>query len=174
MKFTLSKLFLAVTMAALAFAGMKWRTRWWADGIMTSTVLLYALVAVRAINLKGSERAFAIAFAIFGSGYLLLVMSSVFSNIAHLLATNRIICEVAKAVDVPKVLLNEYAKSPGVLPNGSQALEWDDVTLAYANHNSAGGVFLVVGHCIWSWLFALLGGWFASAMYAKREKPKKN
>ena len=99
-------------------------------------------------------------------------MSHVFSNIAYLLATNRILCEVAKAVDVPRVSLNEYSKSPGVLLKGSQALDWDDVTLVYANNTSAGGVFLVVGHCIWSWLFALLGGWFASAMYAKREKPK--
>ena len=46
MQFTLAKLFLAVTMATLAFAGMMGRTRWLADGIMTSTALLYALVAV--------------------------------------------------------------------------------------------------------------------------------
>jgi hypothetical protein len=30
--------------------------------------------------------------------------------------------------------------------------------------------FLIIGHCLWAWLLALLAGWFASVMYAKYQR----
>jgi hypothetical protein len=74
MQFTLSKLFVIVTMAALATAALLSATHWWARAIATLTVALYAVSAIRAIRLVGRERVFLVTFAAFGSGYLALAL----------------------------------------------------------------------------------------------------
>jgi hypothetical protein len=43
--------------------------------------------------------------------------------------------------------------------------------------NSAGtaiGRFFLIGHCVWSWLFALVAAWFAGRIYARRELLQAN
>jgi len=153
-----------MTMAALAVSGLVARTRLWADGILTLTVFLYAVVGARVVRLTGSARAFAIAFAIFGSAYFL---QQVLSPISDLLITNRLLCAIAKVLHVPEVSVNEFVSSSAT--SKGPRLKWDDVTLLYANDMSAGGVFLTIGHCVFSWLFALFGGWIVACGYSRRE-----
>ena len=50
MRFTLCKLFLGVTMAALASAGMTLHTRLWAESIVSFSILLYIAVAILGIS----------------------------------------------------------------------------------------------------------------------------
>ena len=58
MRFTLCKLFLGVTMAALASAGMTLRTRLWAEAIFSFSILLYIAVAILAFRSGDQARAF--------------------------------------------------------------------------------------------------------------------
>ena len=58
MRFTLCKLFLVVTMAALASAGMTLHTRLWAEAIVSFSIVLYTAVAILAFRRGGQGRAF--------------------------------------------------------------------------------------------------------------------
>ena len=89
MRFTLCKLFLGVTLAALASAGMTLHIRLWAEAIVSFSILLYIAVAILAFRIGGQARAFRIAFAAVGGGYLLLVLCNTFTPIRDLLVTNR-------------------------------------------------------------------------------------
>jgi hypothetical protein len=61
-----------------------------------------------------------------------------------------------------------WVASPAIAQNGSLepivflGFEFDD------QYNPVPKYFLI-GHCVWSWLIALLAGWFAGRMYAKRQ-----
>ncbi len=164
MRFTLSKLFMAVTMITLACAGMAGRNQWWADVILTVTFLLYASIAIRAAGLSSRERAAAIVFAVVGAAYLFFVTCSLER---YSLLTN-----------VPLAALATWMGVQNSLHLNSGGMNWEtiDITIrdAFNNPYSFGGSnselrnFFLIGHCVWSWVFALLAGWFAGAMYAKR------
>ena len=100
MRFTLCKLFLGVTMAALASAGMTLHTRLWAEAIVSFSILLYIAVAILAFRRGGQARAFRIAFAAVGGGYLLLVLCNTFTPIRDLLVTNRALVLAGQALHV--------------------------------------------------------------------------
>ena len=148
MRFTLCKLFLGVTMAALASAGMTLHTRLWAEAIVSFSILLYIAVAILAFRGSGQARAFRIAFAAVGGGYLLLVMCNTFTPIRELLITNRVLVLTGQAMEIPTApppSTNPFAPAftTTTLPNGTQtvspiaastaftlgivSLDWDEV-----------------------------------------------
>ena len=100
MRFTLCKLFLGVTMAALASAGMTLHTRLWAEAIVSFSIVLYTAVAILAFRSGGQARAFRIAFAAVGGGYLLLVLCNTFTPIRDLLVTNRALVLAGRSLQV--------------------------------------------------------------------------
>jgi hypothetical protein len=161
MRFTLSKLFLAVTLIALACAGMTIRNRLWAHGILTLTVIWHAGVLIRAFCIHGSQRAFALAFSVVGITYLLLALSTILPTIGNSLITGDILVASYNATsspDSPRYDPIYLSSHVGELVNsGDPPLE----------------SFMLIGHCVWSWLFALLAGWFAATMYARRERLQK-
>ena len=69
-------------------AGLTLRTRFWVESIFTGTVLLFLVTGLLAFGRSGRARVSSLAFALFGGGYLLLVMCSVFSPIRDLLLTD--------------------------------------------------------------------------------------
>ena len=177
MQFTLPKLFLALTMAAVAFAGMAIRTTEWSQGICTFTALLYLIVGIRAIGLRREERASAIAFSFAGGGYMLLVTCILFSLLGGSLATNYPLALIARANDFSGIPgtppVTGYMTPYGVPVAVSQSSSIDEVILA----GLRAGVtitplarFFLIGHCAWSWIVALLAGWLAGWTYARREK----
>src|SRR5262245_23967898 len=141
MRFTLSKLFIAVAMLALACAGMIYRNRWWTDAIITLTVLLFAVMALRAIGLRGRDRVFAIAFSVVGTVYLVLTMTDLCQIIGGSLPSNH-------------VLAAAWKLTQGV---GDMPLE----SVLAIRPISREDPFFIIGHCVSSWLFALVAGWFA-------------
>ena len=100
MRFTLCKLFLGVTMAALASAGMTLHTRLWAESIVSFSIVLYAAVAILSFRSGGQVRAFRIAFAAVGGGYLLLVLCNTFTPIRDLLVTNRVLVLAGRSLQI--------------------------------------------------------------------------
>ena len=123
MRFTLCNLFLGVTMAALASAGMTLHTRLWAEAIVSFSVLLYIAEAILSFRGGGQARAFRIAFAAVGGGYLLLVLCNTFTPIRDLLVTNRALVLAGQAMEnsaAPVAPTNALCTrlSPPHAPNG--------------------------------------------------------
>ncbi len=197
MRFTLSKLFLAVAMVALACAGLIGRNRWWAESIVTLSIVLYVAVALLSIGRDMKTKIFRIAFSAIGGGYLLLVLYA--EPIRQVLLTDHLLTIAGKSLQVPlsdgDTSSQGRAPSPGfgggggpgfgggglIVAGGSGGtgggpFDWDrdDVGTLQLNIGTQAGAFFVIGHCIWSWLFALLGGWLASFMYSKFQKSQKN
>jgi|SRR5436190_5575567 len=193
MRFTLCKLFLGVTMAALASAGMTLHTRLWAEAIVSFSILLYIAVAILAFRGGGQARAFRIAFAAVGGGYLLLVLCNTFTPIRDLLVTNRVLVLAGQAFHVPTQPTQTGVATPPIYTapgangsvrglmltpvNGTLTAnnltfssissfdEWDALFVYGAqttNPQIPAGAFLIIGHCVWSWLLALAAGCFAT------------
>ncbi len=237
MRFTLPKLFLAVAMAALACAGMFSPTHGLASAVVTLTVALFIVIAIRTIGLRGRERAFAITFAIVGSVYLLLATGFQSRTISRALMTNYPLALFAIAQErmpiatgptyytapayyapavsssgsvsiapvspgTPSVVAPPVYSAPAsrsssapvptpprtiitMTPNGAQvttavlsptsiqpSIPLDTVILAGLSDDDDRWPLVrtfLIGHCVWSWLIALLAGWFASHIYAKRQ-----
>jgi hypothetical protein len=252
MRFTLLKMFIAVAMVALACAAMIYRTTPWASIILTLTVALYAIVALRAVGQRSQERAFSVGFAIVGTAYLLLATCPLLAGFREYLGTNYLLAFAARTVaasDASLVLPHYlslarpytsyipgnpapppasyvYAPSTTVYDNSTDpaapvsgavpiqeapalATNADESATAitppsasstslsppssdsYAppimpvfqrvvpldtligmgmsgNALSPLARFFLIGHCVWSWLFALAGGWFAARTIARR------
>jgi hypothetical protein len=166
MQFTLWKLFLAVTMLALACAGLTFHSEGWASGIMSLTFLLYVAAAVRAICLQGRQRAVALSFLLAGVAYLTLVFTNIAPAVRSAMIANDLL-EAAYRV-VPKSLSEA---SPGFAPSYPwHHLDWlfgDGMEGEPRRH------FVVIGHSVASWFLALLAASFAGEIYARRESSSK-
>ena len=112
MRFTLCKLFLVVTMAALASAGMTLHTRLWAEAIVSFSIVLYTAVAILAFRRGGDGRAFRITFAAVGAVYLLLMLCNLFSPIRDLLVTNRALVAAGRAMTIPAQIAVQPTPTP--------------------------------------------------------------
>jgi hypothetical protein len=167
MRFSLSKLLLAVAMVALACAAMTVRNHWWADAIVTITVLLYVVMALRAIGLRGRDRVFAIVFAIVGLSYLVLMTTDAFRTIRTSIPTKYPLGVAWKWLTNPKMPVQNNPFRPTVTESEEAPLEY--IVARAESSNIADGMFFLVGHCVWSWILALLAGWFAVRMYGRRD-----
>jgi hypothetical protein len=192
-RFTLCKLFLAVTMAGLACAAATFSTRPWASGIFIFTVVLYVVVAIRAIASTGQTRAMSIAFALVGGGYLLLTVCSAFAPIRGLLLTNQAIIEIGRTRQLsPPLVAATWTETDGTrhecqviaseldknVPQDAPNLRVTRLNNSYwpeLSHPSTvlnpvipEHAFVIVGHCVCSWLFASLAVWLAAALFARR------
>ena len=101
MRFTLPKLFLAVMLVALACAGMTLRTRWWAESIVSLTVLMFVAVAISAAIQGGRFRAVGLTFSAVGAGYILLSTCSILYPLRSCLLTDRSLILAANSLQVP-------------------------------------------------------------------------
>ena len=155
-QFSIRNLFVIIAFVALGCAGLKGNSQWWMAVIFTLTVLLYGWIVVRAVGMQGRSQVFSKAFAIIGIGYLALAALSMLTRNPDILLTN-VLLGVAE-----KYTLSDM-KSDSV-DSIVQAARNDPLTRDY-------GWFIVIGHCMLSWFFALFGGWSAAWLYVKQEKP---
>jgi hypothetical protein len=120
-----------------------------------------------------------LAFALTGSGYLLLVTCTIFAPLRDSLLTSRALNLAARALNVPtSVILRNpsgdnvydlYGSSKDLLDEGSGVASYT----AGARPNDIPIVaFFRIGQCVWSWFFGLLAAWSAGWIYASRETPK--
>lgn len=150
MRFTLGKMFLAVAMLALAFAGIKYDDYLWTCLVYSVTMVLFVWVAMSAMKGAGSKRVALIWFVVVGTVYLLLTTCDSVAESSRYFVTNYLLAAVARFqhaiyTDYP---LGAIAKSP---PKN----------------------LFIIGHCVFSWIFAVLAAWFAGRMYDRRERATK-
>jgi len=195
MRFTLSKLFVVVTILALASAGMTLRTVGWDAAIVTLSIALFVAAAIRAATVRGADRAFLVAFAAVGGFYLLMATSTIFHGLRELLVTNYPLAIAARELRIapparnytaapslerppttPSALASymsalNAAPTPAPINRSGDALQ-AYVWLGLSQDDEAMPIhrFFMIGHCVWSWFFAILAGWFAAVMYAKRQR----
>ena len=166
MQFTLWKLFLAVTLLALACAGLTFHSEGWAGGIMSLTLLMFVAAAVQVICLQGRQQAVALSFLLAGVAYLTLI----FTNIAPVVRSAMIVNDLLEAAYrvVPKSLSETIPEIPPSYP--WHHLDWlfGDGMEGEPRRN-----FVVIGHCVGSWFIALLAAWFAGEIYTRRESSSK-
>jgi hypothetical protein len=162
MRFTLGKMFLAIAMLALACAGMKYGTYWWAGGISTLTLLLFGTAVVRAISESGRSRTVWASAAIIGIAYLVVASS----RALH--------CEIL----FPSLAMAWFARTyeisyiPTLEPLSIQAYAFGGLGIQDTDFSHLKN-FFTIGHCVWSWLFAVLAAWFAGRIYDRRERVMK-
>jgi hypothetical protein len=163
MRFTLSKLFFAVAMAAVACTGIIFHTVWWADGILFLTLALYLIAAIQGISLRGHDRAAAFAFLLTGVIYLSLIVTNAAAVVRNSLITNDILESMYQCVP---------QSPPESSPRFAPEYPWHHLDWLFADgmQGEPRRHFVLIGHCVWSWLFAMLASWFAVWTYAKREK----
>lgn len=160
MKFSLGKMFVAVAMLAMACAALMYRNFWWAGGVMTLTWGIYVAAFINAIAGTGRRRITSIAFAMAGLIYILLVILPVFYG-------DQLITNLPLAV-IAKELTGSQSSLPDLPAQGGVGV----------GHHSSTNIDLQfifqIGHCVFSWLFAILAAWFAGRLYDKRSARETN
>jgi hypothetical protein len=181
MRFSLLNLFVAISMAGVVFASVITGGPWVAL-LYTLTLLLFAVIGLRAIVLRERKRAFAIAFAVAGGLYLMMAnCTSV--NARSALLTNYPLALVAREFQLPAAVDRSYRPaSPasggaGGIPTAMIETVEPNLPLDLVIHRAYTGNgtnesllarFFLIGHCVWSWLIGLAFGWAAIELYDKR------
>jgi hypothetical protein len=197
MRFTLGKMFLAIAMLALACAGMTNCNRWWAHGIVIVTVLMYVFVTIQAVVSRDRTRAVSTIFALVGGGYLLLSLCPAFHPFSDLILTNRALISIGTRFQLPPSMVRvdwlgkngEWEQFIGSADDVDKIVPQNALKKSVKPHTHAWpqefnpnemihargvvGAFLLTGHCVFSWLFALLAAWLAGQMYDRRERATK-
>jgi len=160
---------------ALGCLGMKYRTEWWAAGIVTTTVLVYLVAIVTAIVTTGRNRAAASAFVAVGGVYFLL---SLVDSIRALLLTNHALALLWTWCWNAAIFIPSNTREIGVFGAFSPVTLGRSLDMFLQTYDSPNiapilvsvFVFRTIGHCLFSWLFALVAGWAAAAMYVRRTR----
>ena len=149
-QFSIKALLGLAVFVALACAALLSASEWWAGATFTLTLAVLLVAVLASIFRRGSTRAFWIGFAVVGWVYLSLWPAMRFSS--RLLVWG----------DLPLLTTNlsELAYSE-LHPTG-----WEDA----CGINEHQCRFVVVAHCLWTWLFAMFGGLLACYLYATRAK----
>lgn len=183
MKFTIGGLLLVVALAALGCAGLTTPNYFLGSSIATLSVVMFVAMGIRAVGLTGKKRVAAIAFAAVGGGYLLFVECGWFRTASVFLMTNYPLAALAESRNVYPMNTPIYATQngglaygvigpPGSVANNAAPNQPSMIELLSMLAQSSGITpltqFFLIGHCVWSWLFALLAGWFAGSQYQRR------
>jgi hypothetical protein len=167
MRFTLGKMFLAIAMLALACAGMMHRNTLWTNCVISITFVMFALILVRAAGLRGRALVQSITFPLIGGAYLLVVES----HFGEGLLTNEPLGLAARSLNIPGTPRGSGPVQFNVDQIIRQGMQWDSNGWNMPEpelHN-----FFLIGHCVFSWIFAVLAAWFAGRMYDRRERSTK-
>jgi hypothetical protein len=124
-----------------------------------------------------------LTFAVVGLGYLLFVAMNIFGGARESAVTNYPLACAAKVLRcyeptyvVPGVTfpVSGYVPSAGtripVVHNEPPVKSIIYQAFSPGFGATPLGAFFVVGHCFFSWLFAVLAAWFAGRMYDRRER----
>ena len=147
--FSLRMIFVCVAFSALGIAAIVNGTETWLT-VVTSLSLFSSMVAVSvATNAKASRRAFAIGFISWGLIYLAFVGFFLKNELRGegKLVTTRLLQVVYAQISKP-ILINNAPGYP-----------------AMRSSHPPFETFAEIGHIVWAWLFALIGGILGQAMF---------
>lgn len=164
--FSIKGLLAAVTMIAVGLVALLNASPLW-DSIIVSLTLLLLLTALLSFACRPSpRRAFWIGFAIFGWGYLILVDSPIVARdltVRSNLPTNVVLdmLDMALAREFDMSSVERIPPDVRVLRGAPRQ------KFARLPHRPS---FHHIGHCLWAWLLALVGGFMARHFYLAQER----
>jgi hypothetical protein len=164
--FSIRGLLAAVTLIAVGLFALLNASPLW-DSIIVSLTLLLLLTALLSLACRpGPRRAFWIGFAIFGWGYLILVDGpivardlTVRSNLPTNVVLDMLHMGLARVIDPSSV----DRMPPNVRAQRSPSRQ---NIVRLPNRPS----FRHIGHCLWAWLLAVIGGFMARHFYLAQER----
>ena len=179
MRYSLSKLLLAVTITAYAcaLALYLYRSYQWASAFVILIELLLAAAAIWAIDLRGRARAIALAFSFVGIAYLIVATTDIAELIRQIIPTNHLLAVTWKWLAHP---VRESGVNPATVQSSPLRppiarlqqipMSFDDILWEGTHHspNSGLNLFFLLGHHVWALIFALLAGWVAAVIYSHR------
>ena len=143
MRLSLRLLLILIALLAVACAGLKYANDWWWSILSGLALLLFMAMAVLACVGCGERRMFAVGFTICAViyGAILFLTSKLLSPVFQSVVTFKSIDTSTgqKVPFPPPYILETPQRSP----------------------------FMLIGHLLWSILFASLGGLFARFIYAQ-------
>ncbi len=178
LRFTLAKMLLAVGLVGVACAGLMYRTRWWAESILSITLVTLVGVALVAIYRSDRTRAFCVGFVVAGAAYTAVSLSLFFQPLSSSLLTTKFIDETWLTIqpwpnlpapaDPFGAPLGPIRELPTDLLDSawSRSATTDPANQYYVEARS----FALIGHCMWTWLFAFLAGWFCIFLQQTRQR----
>ncbi|MBI1904550.1 MAG: hypothetical protein HYS13_25935 [Planctomycetia bacterium] len=176
LKFTLVHLLLLTFFAAVAAAAITHPTELWATSLYTAMLLALMVAIVAALVSSGPRRAFFTGFAVFGATYFLLVSGPFAATVGEELLTTRSLKWVGAKL-AAKNLVPELKPAEGEQPaefwldasDSATVQVWDVRTgqqLTAGTPGAAQQRFLRIGQSLWVFLWALVGGWAGSGLFA--------
>ena len=164
--FSIKGLLAAVTMIAVGLVALLNASPMWDSIIVTLTLFLLLTALLSLACRPGPRRAFWIGFAIFGWGYLTLVDSPIVARdltVRSILPTN-------VALDMLHMALARIFDPSSVerMPPDVRALRGPprQAFVRLPNRPS----FHRIGHCLWAWLLAVIGGFMARHFYLAQKQ----
>ena len=153
MRFSTLTLLGLVVFAAIGCAALLNSNQWWASILYMASVLSLLTAVLASIYSHAGKRAFWTGFALFGTGYFLLVWKESRSEDAIELPTTLSLIYFLKTEHLSSKVLN---LSSNYRPTSAIAYKAMD--------------FLRTGHSLFTLLFGLLGGLIAQHFYSLRQK----
>src|SRR5690349_21260811 len=98
MRFTLGKLFLAVAILSLGFAGIFYRNHFWACLVLSATLVMFIGCGMSVTKTSDAKQARTIWFLIVGVFYLLLTTSPLLGDYGQYAVTNYPLAALARAL----------------------------------------------------------------------------
>jgi hypothetical protein len=189
MRFGLQKLLGVVALIAIGCAGLMYHSAGWASILVSMTIALYAIMILRGAGQRAGPRVFSLSFAAGGLAYLVLASCPFFGSLRESLVTNYPLALAARSIAAnDSGFLSSYiplgggSGYTGVTTVRNSTLYVSTTSSAYsleslisiAMSSSGSGMpvsrFFLIGHCLWSWLFAWLAGWIAERRWVRRQE----
>jgi hypothetical protein len=196
-RFSIATLLGAVLLVALSIAALREATDAWDSGLFGLTLLALLTGVLLAVHRSGKKRAFWLGFALFGVAY---IAGSMIPQIEGRLPTSKGLAYVDSLVPGRAATVTFRIVGPGSAgtTNTVTAIEGLTVSSGWstgANNPQGGGTvwfenslagaltagpygtsvnFIRIGHSILALVFALLGGWLSSYLFARgRTRPEE-
>jgi hypothetical protein len=137
---------------------------WVGSMAVLATAMALAAALCMAINRQGSKRAFWAGFAIFGSTYLMIAGDPWTLPYDYELFTTTLSDGAYERFFAPETVENVYDVSePAMNPPALNELIIEETRAMVSTEYED---FIMVAHMLWTYVFAIAGGWISLFMYA--------
>lgn len=194
-RFRISTLLILIIFLSVSFAALRQADTPWDSVILTATLTLLMMSVLLAIHGPGEKRAFWVAFAVFGGGYLgLASLPTIEPRLLTSLALSYLDSKIPGRAHVAKhsswaksglttsgtVVIVQSQPRPVARSNGMSTANpvqdqymWTTATgFAFWPGDSGTDVFVQIGHSLLSLLFGWLGGILSRRLYLANHRPQ--
>jgi hypothetical protein len=181
--FSLKWLVTAVTLTAFGLTALFNASQVWESVIGLATVVFLLTTVVAAVCSGGKRRAFWIGCLVFAWGYLFIADNPFRDNVQHPTLLTHVALDALHDLlneDLSAVLERERARRiadavaqryrPGQRGRTIRDLSRNRIRFLQGEYAQAQSSTRRIGHYVFAWIFAAVGGFVGSYFYARRER----